>query len=159
VPFELQIALRYLLARRKQAFISVISFISTLGVAVGVMAVIIALAIMTGLQGELRDRILGSSPHIYVLSREGIANYEAEIARLRQLPHIAGAAPAILGRATNPSRSRASIRISSPPSPTSRARCGRGASTRSNRAATPTFRASSSARTWPRRWASRSAIR
>jgi lipoprotein-releasing system permease protein len=99
MPFELEIALRYLLARRKQAFISVISFISTLGVAVGVMAVIIALAIMTGLQQELRDRILGSSPHIYVLSRDGIANYEAEIARLRQLPHIAGAAPAVLGRA------------------------------------------------------------
>ena len=57
VPFELHIALRYLLARRKQAFISVISSISTLGVIVGVMAVVIALALMTGLQQELRDRI------------------------------------------------------------------------------------------------------
>ena len=61
MPFELHIALRYLLARRKQAFISVISLISTLGVAVGVTALIIALALMTGLQGELRDRILGSA--------------------------------------------------------------------------------------------------
>ena len=49
IPFELHVALRYLLAKRKQAFISVISLISTLGVAVGVMAVIIALAVMTGL--------------------------------------------------------------------------------------------------------------
>ena len=62
--FELFIALRYLLAKRRQAFISVISLISTLGVAVGVMALIIALALMTGLQGELRDRILGSTAHI-----------------------------------------------------------------------------------------------
>ena len=57
MPFELHIALRYLLARRKQAFISVISLISTAGVAVGVMALVIALALTTGLQGEMRDRV------------------------------------------------------------------------------------------------------
>jgi lipoprotein-releasing system permease protein len=73
--------------------------ISTLGVTVGVMAVIIALAVMTGLQQELRDRILGSQPHIYVSRTGGIADYQAEAARLRQVPHIVGAAPAILGRA------------------------------------------------------------
>src|SRR6059036_1148941 len=72
LPFELHVALRYLLAKRKQAFISVISFISTLGVTVGVMAVIIALAVMTGLQQELRDRIFGSNPHIYVSKAGGI---------------------------------------------------------------------------------------
>jgi lipoprotein-releasing system permease protein len=99
LPFELHVALRYLLAKRKQAFISVISLISTLGVTVGVMAVIIALAVMTGLQQELRDRILGSQPHIYVSRTGGIADYQAEAARLRQIPHIVGAAPAILGRA------------------------------------------------------------
>jgi len=99
VPFELHIALRYLLAKRKQAFISVISFISTLGVTVGVMAVIIALAIMTGLQQELRDRIVGANPHIYVYNRDGIADYRTEIARLRQVPHVLGAAPAVLGQA------------------------------------------------------------
>ena len=99
LPFELHVALRYLLAKRKQAFISVISLISTLGVGVGVMAVVIALAIMTGLQQELRDRILGSNPHIYVLSRDGFRDYQAEIGTLRRMPHVAGAAPAILGRA------------------------------------------------------------
>ena len=98
-PFELHIALRYLLAKRKQAFISVISLISTLGVTVGVMAVIIALAVMTGLQQELRDRIFGSNPHIYVSKAGGIADYNAEAARLRQLPHVIGAAPAVMGRA------------------------------------------------------------
>jgi lipoprotein-releasing system permease protein len=99
VPFELQIALRYLLAKRKQAFISVISFISTLGVTVGVMAVIIALAIMTGLQQELRDRIVGANPHVYVWSRIGIADYHKEVEKLRRVPHVLGAAPAVLGRA------------------------------------------------------------
>ena len=87
LPFELHVALRYLLAKRKQAFISVISAISTLGVTVGVMALVIALALMTGLQQELRDRIVGSNPHIFVWNTNGIQDYHAEADKLRQLPH------------------------------------------------------------------------
>src|ERR1700704_2603564 len=98
IPFELHVALRYLFAKRKQAFISVISFISTLGVTVGVMALVIALALMTGLQNELRDRIIGSNPHVYVWNTKGIADYHAETDKLRQLPHVIGTAPAILGQ-------------------------------------------------------------
>jgi lipoprotein-releasing system permease protein len=97
--FELFIALRYLLARRKQAFISVISFISTLGVAVGVMALVVAQALMTGLQGELRDKILGSTAHIYVSKVGGIDDYRAEVDTLRKVPGVVGAAPTILGKA------------------------------------------------------------
>ena len=99
LPFELQIALRYLLAKRKQAFISVISLISTLGVIVGVMALVIALALMTGLQGELRDRILGSNPHLFVWKRGAVGDYTQTLAALRREPHVVGAAPAILGKA------------------------------------------------------------
>src|SRR5213595_1890271 len=99
LPFELHVALRYLLAKRKQAFISVISLISTLGVSVGVMALIVALALMTGLQGELRDRILGSSAHIYVWNSQGIDDYRAEAAKLRKIPHVTGSAPAVMGKA------------------------------------------------------------
>jgi lipoprotein-releasing system permease protein len=99
LPYEAQIALRYLLARRKQAFISVISLVSTLGVAVGVMATILALALMTGLQQELRTRILGATAHIFVLKQGGILDYQAEARALRQVPHVAGAAPAIIGKA------------------------------------------------------------
>jgi lipoprotein-releasing system permease protein len=100
VPFELHIALRYLLARRKQAFISVISLISTMGVAVGVTALIIALALMTGLQGELRDRILGAGAHVYVLKTGGLGlDYHAEVRKLRAMEGVVGAAPAILGKA------------------------------------------------------------
>ena len=99
VPFELHIALRYLLAKRKQAFISVISLISTLGVTVGVMALVVALALMTGLQNELRDCILGSNPHVYVWKIGGIEDYQAEAGAMRAVPHVTGAAPAILRRA------------------------------------------------------------
>ena len=100
MPFELHIALRYLLARRRQAFISVISLISTLGVTVGVTALIIALALMTGLQGELRDRILGAGAHVYVWKAGGLGDdYHAEVRKLRALEGVVGAAPAILGKA------------------------------------------------------------
>jgi lipoprotein-releasing system permease protein len=97
VPFELHVAVRYLLAKRKQAFISVISLISTLGVTVGVTAVIIALALMTGLQQELRDRILGSNAHVYVFKQGGFADYRADVDKLMKIPHVVGAAPAIHG--------------------------------------------------------------
>ncbi|WP_291988830.1 lipoprotein-releasing ABC transporter permease subunit [Luteitalea sp.] len=100
MPFELFLALRYLVARRKQAFLSLISVISTVGVAVGVMALIIALALMTGLQGELRDRIVGASPHIYVWQvGEGLTDVATDMRRLKQVPHVIGASPIVLGKA------------------------------------------------------------
>ncbi len=98
IPFELHIALRYLFAKRKQALISLISFISIIGVGVGVMAVIIALAVMTGLQQEVRDRLVGASAHVNVAKRTGIVDYQAEADRLRRIPHVVGAAPAIFGQ-------------------------------------------------------------
>ena len=99
MPYELQIALRYLLAKRRQVFISVISLVSTIGVTVGVMALIIALALMTGLQNELRDRILGSSAHVYVWKPSGMTDYRAEVAKMKAIPGVLGAAPALLGKA------------------------------------------------------------
>lgn len=99
MSFEFFVALRYLFARRKQAFISLISLISMVGVTVGVMANIIALALMTGLQGEMRDKILSSQAHIYVWRNGGITDYHAEVAKLRQVPGVVGAAPTIFGKA------------------------------------------------------------
>ena len=98
LPFELFIAVRYLLARRKQAFISLISLISVLGVAVGVMALLIALSLMTGLQGELRDRLVGSTAHVYVFKAGGLKDPDADIKRLRNIPDVVGAAPVLLGQ-------------------------------------------------------------
>jgi len=98
LPFELFVAMRYLLAKRKQAFISLISLISVIGVSVGVMALLIALALMTGLQGELRDRLVGSAAHVYVFKAGGFENVDAELDRLRALPRVTGAAPVMLGQ-------------------------------------------------------------
>jgi lipoprotein-releasing system permease protein len=108
------VARRYLTARRKQAFISLISGVSILGVGVGVMALIIASAIMTGVQTDLRDRIVGSSAHIYVYkaSPEGLTDVDAEIKKL-MLPGVIGAAPATMdfGLAVVPGRETHGITI------------------------------------------------
>jgi lipoprotein-releasing system permease protein len=95
--FSWFIARRYLTARRRQAFISLISAVSILGVGVGVMAVIIALALMTGVQGELRDRIVGSTAHMYIYKLDGpFTDLESDRARV-MVPGVVNAAPAILG--------------------------------------------------------------
>jgi lipoprotein-releasing system permease protein len=97
LPYELFVAVRYLVARRKQAFISLISLISMLGVSVGVMALLIALALMTGLQGELRDRLVGSTAHVYVFRSGGLTDPAGDVTRILALPDVTGAAPVILG--------------------------------------------------------------
>jgi lipoprotein-releasing system permease protein len=96
--FSWVVARRYLTARRKQAFISLISAVSILGVGVGVMALVIALALMTGVQGELRDRIVGSAAHVYVWKISGrFHDSEEEYAQLRSIEGVVDAAPAITG--------------------------------------------------------------
>ncbi len=101
LPFELYIATRYLLARRRQAFISLISAVSTTGVAVGVMALVVAMALLTGMQQELRDRIIGASAHVYVwkITGGGFDDVGEDAARLMRVPGVVGAAPSITGKA------------------------------------------------------------
>jgi lipoprotein-releasing system permease protein len=105
-PYEVYVAVRYLVARRKQAFVSLISVISTVGLSVGVMATIVALALMTGLQEEMRDRILGSSAHVYVwkLGDGGYQDYQREAGLMTALPGVSSATPSIIGKALASSR-------------------------------------------------------
>ena len=98
-PFELYLALRYLTARRKQASIASTSVISILGVLVGVMALVIALALMTGLAQEMRDRIVGASAHVYVWKAGGFDDYREEAKELLEMPGVVAAAPALPGEA------------------------------------------------------------
>jgi lipoprotein-releasing system permease protein len=101
LPFELKVALRYLLAQRRQLFISVISTISTLGVVVGVMILLIALAILTGMQGELRSRILGAASHLSIYRDGGqvFEDYRRVLDVLATVEGIEGAAPVLYGKA------------------------------------------------------------
>ena len=93
--YELFIARRYLTAKRKQAFISVITFISILGITIGVMALIIAIALITGFQGDVQDKILGATSHIMVpaLSREGLKDYPQLISKMNTLKGVKSVTP------------------------------------------------------------------
>ncbi len=94
LPVEFYIAKKYLLAKRKQTFISIISFISVAGVTVGVMALIIVLAVMSGFEGELKDRILGATAHVNVTSIDGSFPSPHEVtARVRKVEGVVAASP------------------------------------------------------------------
>ncbi|MGA8540932.1 MAG: FtsX-like permease family protein [Terriglobales bacterium] len=95
--FELFIATRYLRAKRRQAFIGVITGISILGVAAGVASLIVALAINNGFRQDLQTRLLGSTAHISLLRVEsdGIRDWRPLLEKLSKQPHVVAAAPAI----------------------------------------------------------------
>jgi lipoprotein-releasing system permease protein len=95
--FELFVASRYLRAKRRQAFIGIITAISILGVAAGVASLVIALAINNGFRQDLQDRLLGSTSNISLqrISDDGIRDWPSLMARLSKQPHVVAAAPAI----------------------------------------------------------------
>ncbi len=95
--YEFIIAKRYLTAKRKQAFISVITFISVLGIAIGVMALIIAIALITGFQEDVQDKILGATSHIMVqgFSHEGIKDYEIITSKIEEYEDIESVSPVV----------------------------------------------------------------
>src|ERR1700722_16736592 len=98
--FELFVANRYLRAKRKQAVISVITVISIAGVAAGVMALVIALAINNGFRSTLQQSLLGATAHVTIQARtpgDGIANWTDLDPKLRQLPHVIDATPGLYG--------------------------------------------------------------
>lgn len=98
--FEWFISRRYLKAKRSKGFISLISLISVAGVMVGVAALIVVLAVMTGFTAEFRDKILGINAHI-VVQRPGIEllDYQRPAARIAAIPGVTGVTPYIYGQA------------------------------------------------------------
>ena len=95
--FELFIATRYLRAKRRQAFIGIITGISIVGVAAGVASLIVALAINNGFRQDLQDRLIGSTSHVSLLrvADDGIKDWPPLLDSLSKQPHVVAAAPAI----------------------------------------------------------------
>lgn len=94
--FELFVALRYLFARRGQAFISVISWISVAGVALGVASLIVVMGVMNGFTTDLRDKIIGMTSHAVIYSYQGKIRQDPElVARLNSVPGVVAATPFI----------------------------------------------------------------
>jgi len=97
--WEIMVALRYLRARRREMFVSLIALIAGGGVAIGVMVLCIVMAVMTGFEEDLRDRILGFNPQIVLLSHGGaIRDYPDVVDKVRAAPGVAAAAPFVYGQ-------------------------------------------------------------
>ena len=95
MSFEWFIAWRYLRAKRKTRFISIITFISVAGVAVGVMALVVVLAVMNGFESEIHSRIMGINAHVILLryGNEPLENYEELARKAEEVPEVVAAAP------------------------------------------------------------------
>ena len=100
MKYEWFIGLRYLKAKRKQTFISIITIISIAGVMVGVMALIVVLSVMSGFEKTLKEKILGTQAHLVVLkaSQEGMDHYQEVIRKIEEVKGILAAAPFIFSQ-------------------------------------------------------------
>jgi len=97
IPYELHLAARYLRVHRGRTFLSVITLISIAGVAVGTAALVIALALMTGFEEDMRDRILRGAAHLQLLDagKPSFADASEIVAKVGAVPGVAGAAPVL----------------------------------------------------------------
>ena len=101
MPFELFVAIRYLLARRKQVVISIVSLISMVGVAAGVMALIVALALNSGFQKEFQERILSATTHITLqhIQNRVIQGYDRLADQLGAIENVVAVSPTVYSQA------------------------------------------------------------
>jgi lipoprotein-releasing system permease protein len=96
MPYEFFVSLRYLRARRKQVFVSVITFISIAGIFLGVAALIIVIAVMNGFENDLRNKILGINSHVILMQYSGgMRNYSRAMEEVAQIPGVVASTPFI----------------------------------------------------------------
>ena len=100
MSYELFVSIRHLRARKSQRFISLNTWISTAGVGLGVMALIVVIAVMSGFGKDLRDKILGTNSHVVVtnINREMVKNYEDVLRQVKDVDGVTAAAPFIMNQ-------------------------------------------------------------
>ena len=97
--FELWIGQRYLRSRQREKFISLTAFISTAGIAVGVIVLIVVIAVMSGFDRYLEDKMTGTNAHLIVNFPNGLANDEVILQKLDEIASIIATSPCIAGQA------------------------------------------------------------
>ncbi len=97
--YELWLSVRYLLTRRRERFVSVITLLSIGGVALGVMALLVVLSVMSGFDHDLKEKLVGANAHLTIESEPGIQEVESLIRRVAATEHVAGVSPFVLGQA------------------------------------------------------------
>lgn len=99
MPYELSVALRYLRARRKQAFISLITLLSMAGVGLGVCALIVVLSVMNGFEGQLKSKILGLNAHVMIFEAgQSITGFHQALKKAAADPEVVAATPFVYGQ-------------------------------------------------------------
>lgn len=100
MPYELFIAKRYLGTRRKTGFINIITYISVIGVTIGVAALIIVLSVMNGFESEVRSRIIGFDAHLRIRGfyDQGLSDWKGVSKEIQDVDHIVGLSPYILDK-------------------------------------------------------------
>jgi len=97
--FELFVGLRYLFSKKRNAFISIVSWIAVLGIAIGAMTLIVVIGVMTGFDRDLHEKIVGSNPHILIEKEGGIDNPGDVREKIRDVEGVLASAPSITGQA------------------------------------------------------------
>jgi len=97
--YELWLSLRYLLARRRERFVSVIALLSIGGVALGVMALLVVLAVMSGFDYDLKEKLVGANAHLTVEAEVGIQDLEPVMRTIAGTEHVVGVSPFVEGQA------------------------------------------------------------
>jgi len=97
--WELFVAVRYLIAKRRERFISIISLISIAGVAVGVGVLIIVIAVMSGFDTDLREKIIGTNSHIIIEGEYGVDGISELSRQIQRVKHVTATAPFVYGQA------------------------------------------------------------
>lgn len=96
IPFEFFVSLRYLRAKRKYGFFNI--FVSIAGVALGVMALIVVLAVMSGFEREMKEKVIGMYSELTILTDGLMGNYRTVIEMAENIPRVVAASPAINGQ-------------------------------------------------------------
>src|ERR1035441_5986920 len=107
-PFEIFLGLRYLRSKRKRSAISVLTWLSVLGVAIGVMALNVVLSVMNGFDEDLKSKIVGLNAHIIIsgFQNQPITNYDQVTSIVRGIPHVTQVGPYMEGQALARSKER-----------------------------------------------------
>lgn len=96
--YEVWLGLRYLFARRRERFISIIAALSIGGVALGVTALLVVLAVMSGYESDMKDKLIGTKAHLIVDTETGVRETAELMRRLSAMDHVVGVSPFVEGQ-------------------------------------------------------------
>src|SRR3989338_8626730 len=96
--YELWLGLRYLLARRRERFVSIIAVLSIGGGALGVAALLVGLAVMSGFDYDLKDKLVGANAHVIIEAESGIRDVEPLMRQVAATEHVVGVSPFVDGQ-------------------------------------------------------------